>query len=73
MEISKILTLHSSSVDIHAGEAELKKIIDNEQISSVITDGTISSIQKSLGTADKLLDTRGNIKDKATGMIDKIS
>ena len=73
LDISKILTLHSSSVDIHAGEAELKKIIDNEQISSVITEGTISSIQKSLGTADKLLDTRGNIKDKATGMIDKIS
>jgi len=51
----------------------LKKIINSDVITGVITKETIASIEKSLKTADKLLDTRGKFQDKATDLIDKIA
>lgn len=74
LDISKILTLNSSTaVDIHAWENELKNIINNDAITGVITEKTIQAIQKSLQTADKLLDTRGKIKSKASTLVDTIA
>ncbi|HMS90673.1 MAG TPA: hypothetical protein PKC87_00415, partial [Candidatus Absconditabacterales bacterium] len=74
IDISTLLTLHSTTpIDIHAGEDELKKIVNNDSISSVITKETISSIQKSLTTADKLLDTRDIFQDKASGLVTTIA
>ena len=74
IDISTLLTLHSTTpIDIHAWEDELKKIVNNDSISSVITKETISSIQKSLTTADKLLDTRDIFQDKASWLVTTIA
>lgn len=74
LDITTVFTLHwSTAVDIHWWEAELKKIIDNATISGVITEKTVSAMQKSLKTADKLLDTQVKIKGKSSDLIDKIA
>lgn len=74
IDISTLLTLNSSTpVDVYLWEDELKKIINNDAISWVITEKTIDSIQKSLKTTDKLLDSRYKIKTKSTQLIDKIA
>jgi hypothetical protein len=73
LDITTILTLQSPTVvDIHAGEDELKKILNTDALSDVITEKSISAIQKSLITADRLLDTRGKFKDKASDFADKL-
>lgn len=74
LDISTILTLDSqSALDIHAGEDELKNIVNSDVIEWVITEKTIWSIQKALKSADKLLDTRGKFSDTATELVDKIA
>lgn len=74
IDITTLLTLDSSTVvDIHAGENELKKIINNDAISGVITEKTIQTIEKSLKTADKLLETRGIFKNNASDLIGSIA
>lgn len=72
--ITTILTLNSSSkVDVHAWDDQLKAIVNNPALAAVITEKTIPAIQKSLKTADKLLDNRGKFQDKATVLVDKIA
>ncbi len=74
LDITTLLTLNSKDpVDIHQWEEDLKKIVNNDKIAGVITPETISSIQKSLVTADKLLNDRWKFKEKASDMIDKIA
>ena len=74
LDISTLLTLNSTTpIDIHAWEDELKKIVNNDTISGVITKETITSIQKSLTSADKILDTRWKFKDKSSDLISKIA
>ncbi len=74
LDITTILTLDSSmEVDIHSDEDKLKEIVNKNVIEGVITEKTISAIQKSLKTADKLLDSRQKLSSKATDLIDKIS
>ena len=74
LDISTLLTLNSSTpVDIHAWESELKKIINNENISNVITDTTISAMQKALTAAEKLLDSRGKFQDTTSDLVDNIA
>ncbi len=74
LDIANVLTLNSSTAfDVHAWEDEFKKIVNSDKISDVITEKTITAIQKSLKTADSLLDTRGKFKDKASELIDKIA
>lgn len=74
LDISSILTLDSqNTLDIHAGEDELKNIVNSDMMEWVITEKTIWSIQKALKSADKLLDTRGKFSDTATQLVDKIA
>jgi hypothetical protein len=47
--------------------------VNNDKISDAITIKSIEAIQKSLKTADKLLDTRGKFKTKASELMDKIA
>jgi len=73
LDITKILTFDATTgVELSdADKAELKKIIDNANMP--ITEKTIASIQKSLKSADKILDSRGKFKDKASDLVDKIA
>lgn len=74
LDITTLLTLHSTTpVDIHADDEELKKIVNNDALLGVITEKTIPAIQKSLKTADKLLDSRGKFKTKTSDLIDTIA
>ncbi|MCX6824821.1 MAG: hypothetical protein NTY80_01230 [candidate division SR1 bacterium] len=74
IDITTLLTLNSSKlVDIHSGEDELKKIINNDKISGVITKKSIAAIEKSLNAADDVLDTRGEYKNKSSELVDKIA
>ena len=74
LDITTILTLNSSTeVNIHAWEDELKKIINDDAITGVITEKTIAAIESSLNTADNLLDKRENFQDKTTDLIGKIA
>jgi len=73
LDITKILTFDATTgVELSdADKAELKKIVDNANMP--ITEKTIASIQKSLKSADKILDSRGKFKDKASDLVDKIA
>jgi len=73
LDITKILTFDATTgVELSdADKAELKKIIDNANMP--ITEKTIASIQKSLKSADKILNSRGKFKDKASDLVDKIA
>ena len=74
VDIATLLTLNSKDpVDITESKKKLREIVDDENISKVITKETIGSIEKSLKTADKLLDSRGKFKDKASDLVDKIA
>jgi len=73
LDITTIFSL-DTSVGVELSDAEkteLKKIVDNTDMP--ITEKTISAIQKSLKTADKLLDTRKKVKTKASEWVDKIA
>jgi len=74
LDINTILTLNSSNtaVDVKEGENELKKIVNNPEIEKAITEKSITAIQKSLKSADKLLDNRAKFQDKATTLLDKV-
>ncbi len=73
LDINKVLTLDSTTgVELSEDEkAKFKKIVDNDNMP--ITKKTIESIQKSLKTADKLLDSRGKLNTNATELVDKIA
>lgn len=74
LDIHTLLTLNSTTpVNIQSWEEELKKIVNDDKIASVITPETITAIQKSLTTTDKLLTTRGEFKNQSTELVDKIS
>ena len=74
LDITTVLTLNSNNpVDIHLWEEDLKKIVNDDKIAKVITPETIQSIQKSLKTADTLLENRWKFKDKASVLVDKIA
>ncbi len=74
IDITTLLTLHSSqAIDIHAGESELKKIVNNDALSDSITEKTLLSLEKSLKTADTLFETRGKFKDKASDLVSTIA
>lgn len=73
LDITKVLTLDATASNEMSDKekADLQKIVNNPNIP--ITKETIASIDKSLLTADKLLETRGNIKSKASDLVDKIA
>jgi len=75
LDITTLLSLDTSTgVELSdADKVELKKIVDSDAISGVITEKTITAIQKSLTTADKLLDTREKVKTKASDLISTIA
>jgi len=74
LDITKILTLdNKTAVDVADWEDKLKGIVNNDKLKDAITKESIESIQKSLKTADKLLDTREKFKTKASEMMDKIA
>ena len=73
LDINTILSIDSTTgVDLSDDEIRaLKNIVDNDKIP--ITAKIIESIQKSLKTADKLLDTREKFQDKASDLLTTIS
>jgi len=75
LDINKILTLDSptATVDFEANKDKLFEIVNADVMNTVITEKSITSIQKSLKTADKLLDSRGKFSDKAMDLVDKLS
>ncbi|MEI8009375.1 MAG: hypothetical protein WCI00_08720 [bacterium] len=73
LDIKTILSIDSTiGIDLSDDEKKaLKDIVNNDKIP--ITAKTIESIQKSLKTADKLLDTREKFQDKASDLVTTIS
>ena len=73
LDIKTILSIDSTiGIDLSNDEKKaLKDIVNNDKIP--ITAKTIESIQKSLKTADKLLDTREKFQDKASDLVTTIS
>ncbi len=71
LDITKILSIDSTNgVDITAEEKQkIQEIINKVPL----TEKSVKSIQKSLTTADKLLDNRGKFTNKAIYFVDKIS
>lgn len=74
IDIGTLLTLDvTDPIDIHAGDDELRKIVNNDAILWVITKETITSIQNSLKTADNLLDSRQKFTSKTSDLISTIA
>jgi len=75
LDITTILSLNTSTgVELSTEDkAALKKIVDNDAVSGVITEKTITAIQNSLITADNLLDMRVKVKTKASDLMDTIA
>ncbi|MEI6117967.1 MAG: hypothetical protein WCP92_01595 [bacterium] len=75
LDITTILSLDTSTgVELSIEDkVALKKIVNNDAVSGVITEKTITAIQSSLNTADKLLDTREKVKTKASDLISTIA
>jgi hypothetical protein len=74
LDINQILTLDATtSVDFEVNKDKLLEIVNSDVMNTVITEKSITSIQKSLKTADNLLDSRGKFSDKATELVDKLS
>ncbi|MCX6824316.1 MAG: GDSL-type esterase/lipase family protein [candidate division SR1 bacterium] len=75
LDITTILSLDTSTgVELSTEDkAALKKIVDNDAVSGVITKKTITAIQNSLITADNLLDMRVKVKTKASDLMNTIA
>ncbi len=74
LDINKILTLYSDKiVDVNENNDKLTAIANDPAMKNVITKESIKAIQKSLISADILLDHRWTLSSKATELIDKIA